>query len=65
MTRIFSAFVLAILQTGALGCVVLLFSGLGLARNVVTARATIPFEFWGGKAGSFNLGSSNERCRDT
>jgi hypothetical protein len=23
-----------------------LFSGLGLAQKVVTARATIPFEFW-------------------
>jgi hypothetical protein len=25
---------------------VLVLSGLGLAQNVVTARATIPFEFW-------------------
>jgi hypothetical protein len=46
MTRTFSTFVLAILRAGALGCVVLLFSGLGLAQEVATARATIPFEFW-------------------
>jgi hypothetical protein len=46
MTRTFSTFVLAILRAGALGCVVLLFSGLGLAQKVSTARATIPFEFW-------------------
>jgi len=44
--RTFSAFVLAILRAGALACVVLLFSGLGLAQKVVSARATIPFEFW-------------------
>ena len=35
-----------ILRAGALVCVVLLLSGLGLARKVVTARATIPFTFW-------------------
>jgi hypothetical protein len=35
-----------ILRTGALVCVVLLLSGLGLAQQVVTARATIPFTFW-------------------
>jgi|SRR5580700_2347352 hypothetical protein len=46
MTRTFSTFVLAILRAGALGCVVLLFSGLGVAQKVVTARATIPFDFW-------------------
>jgi hypothetical protein len=46
MTRTLSTFVLAILRAGALGCVVLLFSDLGLARKVVTARATIPFTFW-------------------
>ena len=46
MMRTFSTFVLAILRAGALGCVVLLFSGLGLAQKVVTARATISFEFW-------------------
>jgi hypothetical protein len=41
MTRTLSTFVLAILRAGALGCVVLLFSGLGLAQKVV-----IPFTFW-------------------
>ena len=46
MTRTFSTLVLAIFRAGALGYVVLLFSGLGLAQKVVTARATIPFEFW-------------------
>jgi hypothetical protein len=44
--RTFSAFVLAILRAGALVSVVLLLSGLGLAQKVVTARATIPFNFW-------------------
>jgi hypothetical protein len=43
MTRTFSTFVLAILRAGAL---VLLLSGRGLAQQVVTARATIPFKFW-------------------
>jgi hypothetical protein len=46
MTRTLSTFVLAILRAGALGCVVLLSSGLGLAQKVVTAKATIPFDFW-------------------
>jgi hypothetical protein len=46
MTRTFSTFVLAILRAGALASVVLLLSGLGLAQQVVTARATIPFNFW-------------------
>ena len=48
MTRTFSTFVLAILRAGALVCVVLLLSGSGLAQDqeVVTARATIPFNFW-------------------
>jgi hypothetical protein len=45
MTRTFSRFLLAILRTGALGSVIL-FSGLGLAQKVTTARATIPFSFW-------------------
>ena len=45
MTRTFSTFVLAILRAGALVSVVLLLSGLGLAQKVVTARATIPFNF--------------------
>ena len=35
-----------ILRAGALVCVVLLLSGLGLAQKVVTAGATIPFTFW-------------------
>jgi hypothetical protein len=35
-----------ILRAGALVCVLLLLSGLGLAQKVVTARATIPFNFW-------------------
>jgi len=35
-----------ILRAGALVCVVLLLSGVGLAQKVVTARATIPFTFW-------------------
>jgi hypothetical protein len=46
MTRTFSTFVPAILGAGALASVVLLLSGLGLAQQVVTARATIPFNFW-------------------
>jgi hypothetical protein len=46
MTRAFSRFVLAIPRAGALVCIVLLLSGLGLAQKVVTARATIPFNFW-------------------
>jgi hypothetical protein len=46
MTRTFSRLVLAIFGAGALGCVILPFSGLGLAQEVVTARATIPFTFW-------------------
>jgi hypothetical protein len=46
MTRSFSTFVLAILRAGALVSVVLLLSGLSLAQKVVTARATIPFNFW-------------------
>jgi hypothetical protein len=48
MTRKFSTFVLAILRAGALVCVVLLLSGSGLAQDqeVVTATATIPFNFW-------------------
>jgi hypothetical protein len=45
MTRTCSTFVLAILRAGALVSVVLLLSGLGLAQQVVTARATIPFNF--------------------
>ena len=33
-------------RAGTLVCVILLFSGLGLAQKVVTAKATIPFNFW-------------------
>jgi hypothetical protein len=46
MTPTLSTFVLAILRAGALGCVVLLFSDLGLAQKVDTAKAAIPFTFW-------------------
>jgi hypothetical protein len=46
MTRTCSTFVLAILRAGALVSVVLSLSGLGLAQQVVTARATIRFNFW-------------------
>lgn len=46
MTRTFSRFSLAILRAGALICMVLLLSGLGLAQKAVTARATIPFNCW-------------------
>jgi hypothetical protein len=46
MMRTFSTLVLATLRAGALVSVVLLLSGSGLAQEVVTARATIPFNFW-------------------
>jgi hypothetical protein len=46
MTKIFSRFTLAIVRAGALICMVLLLSGLGLAQKVVAARATIAFKFW-------------------
>jgi hypothetical protein len=46
MTTTFSRFSLAILRAGTLICMVLLLSGLGLAQKAVTARATIPFNFW-------------------
>ncbi len=46
MTRTFSKAILAIFRAGALVCVILLLSGLGLAQKLVTARATIPFSFW-------------------
>jgi len=46
MTRTFSRFALLIRRAGALICMVILLSGLGLAQKVVTARATIPFTFW-------------------
>lgn len=46
MTRTCSKFALAIRRAGALICMVVLLSGLGLAQKVVTARANIPFTFW-------------------
>lgn len=46
MTKTFSRFALAMVRTGALVCMVLVLSGLGLAQTVVTAKATIPFTFW-------------------
>ena len=46
MTRTFSRFAFAILRAGALACMVVLLSDLGLAQTVVTAKATIPFKFW-------------------
>jgi|SRR5580692_10865566 hypothetical protein len=46
MTRTFSRLVLAIFRAGALACMILLFSGLGLAQEGVTARAAIPLTFW-------------------
>ena len=46
MTKTFSRFALAIVRAGALICMVILLSGLGSAQKVVTARATIPMNFW-------------------
>jgi hypothetical protein len=46
MTWTFPRLALAILRACALICMVLLLSGLGLAQKAVTARATIPFDFW-------------------
>ena len=46
MTKTFSRFELARLQAGVLLCMILLFAGLGFAQKLVTARATIPFNFW-------------------
>ena len=46
MTQTFSKTVFAAFRAGALVWVVLLFSGLGFAQKVVTAKATIPFDFW-------------------
>jgi hypothetical protein len=46
MTRTFSKVVFAIFRAGALGCAILLFSSLCLAQKMVTAKATIPFNFW-------------------
>jgi hypothetical protein len=46
MTSTFLRFALAIVRAGALICMVMLLSGLGLAQKVVNARATIPINFW-------------------
>jgi len=46
MTRTFSRFALAILRASSLICMIILLSGVGLAQKVVTARTTIPFNFW-------------------
>ena len=46
MTKTFSRFALAMVRASALICMVLFLSRLGLAQQVVTARATIPFTFW-------------------
>ena len=46
MSRILSTFVPAVRRAGALLSLVLLLSSLGLAQKAVTARATIPFNFW-------------------
>jgi hypothetical protein len=46
MAQTFSKVVFAVFRAGAFVCVILLFSSLGLAQKVVTARATIPFSFW-------------------
>jgi hypothetical protein len=55
MTRTFSTFVLTILRAGALVSVVLLVSGVGLAQQMVAARATIPFNF-GAQSHEFQAG---------
>jgi hypothetical protein len=46
MTRTFSKVVFAIFRARALLCVIPLFTSLGLAQKMVTAKATIPFNFW-------------------
>ena len=46
MTRTFSRFALAILRASSLILMIILLSGVGLAQKVVTARTTIPFNFW-------------------
>lgn len=46
MTRTFSSFVLATFRAATFLCMIVLFSGLGLAQKVASARATIPFNFW-------------------
>ena len=46
MTQTLSSAVCGIFRAAALVSMMLLFAGVGLARKVVTARATIPFTFW-------------------
>jgi hypothetical protein len=46
MTQTLSSVVCGIFRAAALVSMMLLFAGVGLARKVVTARATIPFTFW-------------------
>ena len=46
MAQTFSKIVFAIFRTAAVVSVILLFSALGLAQKVVTAKASIPFNFW-------------------
>ncbi len=55
MAQTFSKVVFAIFRAGALVCVVLLLSGLGLAQKMVTARTTIPFSF-GAEGHEFQAG---------
>jgi hypothetical protein len=46
MTQTFSRLAFAMLRAGVLVSVVLVLCGLGFAQEVVTARASIPFDFW-------------------
>jgi hypothetical protein len=46
MTQTLSSAVCGIFRAAALVSMMLLFSGVGLAQKVVTARAAIPFKFW-------------------
>lgn len=46
MTYTFSKTMFAAFRAGALVCVILVFSGLGSAQKVVTAKASVPFDFW-------------------
>jgi hypothetical protein len=55
MTRTCSTFILAMHRAGTFVSVVLLLSALGLAQQVVTARATIPFNF-GAQSHEFQAG---------
>ena len=46
MTRILSSVVRGTFRAATLVSMMLVLSGVGLAQKVVTARATIPFNFW-------------------